>query len=386
MKRQVELIGDARIVQSNPDNYFNYFGWPSAARLQDGRIAVVSSGFRHHHVCPFGKAVISYSEDEGESFTPPAVVIDTPLDDRDVGIVPFGESNVILTSPTNNKDSMLKRCDHQNIFEPSYVENCVAEDAMKKYYGWNYRISHDCGKTFGAFKHAPVGTPHGPTPLPDGSLLWVGQMRTIDNTDNHDMAFHVFKMSFDQNGNELFSEIGQIKEVLNDDGKPLPMWEPHVIITRDGHLLCHIRADLGNECDVFTIFQCESFDGGATWTTPRRIIPILEGSTPHLFRMNNGLLLCTYEHRQPPFEIRAMFSDDEGKTWDWGHTLFTRNIPASWIENPRDFYPANDLGYPSTVALKDGTYMTFFYSRFPYPDVSSTAVIWAQKWQLHEIG
>ena len=44
-----------------------HFAWPSIARLQNGRIAVVSSGFRREHLCPFGKAVISCSDDGGKS-------------------------------------------------------------------------------------------------------------------------------------------------------------------------------------------------------------------------------------------------------------------------------------------------------------------------------
>ena len=84
-------IGEPKIIMNNPYSLHNYFGWPTVARLQNGKLAVVASGFRLEHVCPFGKAVISYSEDEGEHYTAPAPVIDTVLDDRDGGILAFGE-------------------------------------------------------------------------------------------------------------------------------------------------------------------------------------------------------------------------------------------------------------------------------------------------------
>jgi len=42
-----------------PDSHYNDFCCPTAARLQNGRIAVVASGFRMNHLCPFGKPVIS---------------------------------------------------------------------------------------------------------------------------------------------------------------------------------------------------------------------------------------------------------------------------------------------------------------------------------------
>ena len=98
---KIQKIGEPKIIISNPDSYHNYFAWPTVSRLQNGKIAVVASGFRLAHVCPFGKAVISYSENEGESSTVPAPIIDTPLDDRDAGILAFGESNVIVTSFNN---------------------------------------------------------------------------------------------------------------------------------------------------------------------------------------------------------------------------------------------------------------------------------------------
>ena len=82
-------IGDTKVIMSNPHSKHNYFAWPTVTRLQNGKIAVVASGYRLRHVCPFGKMVISYSENEGETYTSPAPIIDTPLDDRDGGILAF---------------------------------------------------------------------------------------------------------------------------------------------------------------------------------------------------------------------------------------------------------------------------------------------------------
>ena len=86
---KIVKIGDPSVIMSNPHGKHRYFGWPTVARLQNGKIAVVASGFRMRHVCPFGKTVISYSEDEGNTYTSPAPVIDTVLDDRDGGILAY---------------------------------------------------------------------------------------------------------------------------------------------------------------------------------------------------------------------------------------------------------------------------------------------------------
>ena len=60
--------GAPAVIMSNPFGKAGYFGWPSISLLQNGKIAVVASGYRHAHICPFGKAVISFSEDGGKSW------------------------------------------------------------------------------------------------------------------------------------------------------------------------------------------------------------------------------------------------------------------------------------------------------------------------------
>jgi len=101
-KMKIAKIGNLKLIMSNSYGKHNYFAWPTVTRLKNGKIAVVASGYRLRHICPFGKTVISYSEDEGETYTRPAPVIDTVLDDRDGGILAFGASNVIVSSFNNS--------------------------------------------------------------------------------------------------------------------------------------------------------------------------------------------------------------------------------------------------------------------------------------------
>jgi hypothetical protein len=79
------------------------------------------------------------------------------------------------------------------------------------------------------------------------------------------------------------------------------------------------------------------------------------------------MLICTYGYRaKAPFGIRAMFSNDNGKTWDTGYSIYDNEISA-------------DLGYPSTVELADGSLLTVFYA---IPKVGEAAVIMQQKWRF----
>ena len=84
------------------------------------------------------------------------------------------------------------------------------------------------------------------------------------------------------------------------------------------------------------------------------------------------MLICTYSFRGDPchtgtnFGIRAMFSSDNGKTWDTGYSLYDNDISC-------------DLGYSSTVELADGTLITVFYAT---PNHNGEAVIMQQKWRF----
>ena len=73
---RIVITDPVKIIMRNPNSHHNYFGWPTVARLQNGKIAVVASGFRRRHVCPFGKTVISFSEDGGITWSEPKRAFD----------------------------------------------------------------------------------------------------------------------------------------------------------------------------------------------------------------------------------------------------------------------------------------------------------------------
>jgi hypothetical protein len=94
----INVVKSAKVIVENPLSRNNYFGWPTVARLKNGDIAVASSGFRIGHLDPFGKTVLSISQNDGETYSLPTPIIDTVLDDRDGGLCAFGESGLILTA------------------------------------------------------------------------------------------------------------------------------------------------------------------------------------------------------------------------------------------------------------------------------------------------
>ena len=354
------------IIAQNNDSVFNYFGWPNVARLPDGTLAMGASGHRLGHVCPFGKVMLYYSHDEGLTWSEPAVVIDTPLDDRDSGIAVFGNGNVIVTS-FNNTAAAQRGYAKRWADDPlrlslinSYLEiiEANAAEIEDKYLGSTFKISKDGGYAFGEVKRAPITAPHGPCQMRDGSLLYVGNRYDgkdhIAETDEY--LLECYKV--DSNGEITYlSSIECIRPYLN--------CEPHAIVLPDGKIIVHIRMESDG---VFTIYQSESYDDGKTFTKPHPI-GLDHGAPPHLMRHSSGVLISSYGYREKPYGQRVMFSKNNGETWDVDYVL--RDDGNDW-----------DLGYPSTVELKDGSLLTVYYQAEKGRD---NCVIMQSVWELPNI-
>jgi hypothetical protein len=113
-----------------------------------------------------------------------------------------------------------------------------------------------------------------------------------------------------------------------------------------------------------TIFGVHSDDGGETWSAPRPTG--IDGYPPHLLRLGDGRLLCTYGYRKPPYAIRAVLSEDDGERWRTDRVIIIR-----------DGLPSKNLGYPCTVVVEEGL-LTIHYGEGP----DGVTGIWASSWNF----
>ena len=372
---KIERIGEPRVIMENPRSIHNYFAWPTIARLKDGRLAAAASGYRLTHVCPFGKAVISFSEDEGETWTLPTPVIDTVLDDRDAGLCPFGENGLILTSfndPTAGQLRYLETRKYETWNIPYCREylNMISPEEEDRVLGSEFRVSFDGGRTFGPIHRSPVTSPHGPIELTDGSILWVGRTHHASRWDDGEEGVRAYRMFPDGRAEYL----GHIPDLRDDAGNKLGEFhEPYAYELQDGTIICHLRIE-----PMFTTYQSESHDGGRTWTPVHALLGEQGGAPAHIMEHSSGVLLSAYGFRQAPTGgIRVMFSTDGGKTWDKDNILY------------KNSFNHTDLGYPVTVELGDGSLLTVFYAHVDdgkvYDDPGDgPAVILQQRWRIAE--
>ncbi len=340
---KIKIIEEPRVIMESSDKFHNYFGWPTATRLKNGKIAVGASGFRLGHVCPFGKAVLSFSEDEGKSYSAPKAAIDTPLDDRDAGLCPFGESGLIVTSFNNTRAqqrlwlSESEKTEQAKAIIANRIDAITDEDE-EKYLGSTFTISYDNGESFGEIFKSPITSPHGPVELNDGSILWVGTRFT---TTTEHQPIEAYKINLDGS----MQKLGEI-EAIEENGEDKMSCEPYAAQLQDGTIICHIRVEY-----KFTTYQSVSKDGGKSWSKPVKLLDDFGGAPCHILEHSSGALISTYGYRSEPFSIKAMFSFDGGESWD------TDNIIAS-----KDSFDW-DLGYPSTVELPDTSLLTTFYGK-----------------------
>lgn len=344
------------VVCTRPGSEYGYFGWPSAAILGDGRVVVGCSGLRRRHVDPFGKTVLCVGTPK-DGFGEYIVGHDSPLDDRDAGVVALGGNSLLVTWFT--LDTRIFRDDLMK-YSPAEFEvmdaamRAFPEDAKKYVGSWTMR-SDDGGATFTSPARCPVSSPHGPIVMRDGRLIYLGKLFP----EGMDRPFGIVSCAESRHGLhwDVLGEVPLPENVTNGQ-----FHEPHVIELNDGALLCLIRyhypnGDLG-------IYKSVSRDGGRTWSTPEDMD--IHGSPPHLLRHSSGAIVLTYGWRHAPYGQRARISRDDGATWSDEIIL-------------RDDGPDGDLGYPCSVELPSGDILTVYYQKRPGESLCS--ILWTQ-WRI----
>ena len=359
---------------------FGYFGWPTITRMEDGTLAVVCSGLRTQHVCPWGKGVLNLSSDDGLTWSPPRVIHDTPLDDRDGGILSLGDGRLLaswFTSDTRMYDDWcIEHVSKDELQRWRATTDTWSDTTMKQWLGSWVAYSEDSGKTWGAPIRVPVNSPHGPIRLRSGALLYLGKRFVHGMTD---MTEGPILAAISEDAGRAWAPLGEVPIMPGTFSGSYH--EPHVVELPSGKLIGMIRVqdwapDGWNGKGtppfehagllVFSMMQSESLDGGRTWSTPRPLG--FHGSPPHLMRHSSGALVLTYGYRLAPFGQRVAISRDDGATWE-----------HDWIL--RDDGPDADLGYPATVELAGGDLLSVYYQKLAGDQKCS--ILWS-RWRLPE--
>ena len=336
-------IRDTRVISPQPDLYN---GWPTLTRRKSGDLLVACSGAREAHVCPFGRVELMVSHDRGETWGWPQVLLDSAIDDRDAGILETAKGSLLVTTFTSLayetilKSAETKKPGDKGAFTEARLKQwraahnrLTAEQRQSELGQWMTR-STDGGVTWSARYASIVNSPHGPIQLGDGRLLyagkelWTGAKRTgfAESTDD----------------GATWRWLAELPARPGD--APADYHELHAVETKDGRIIVHIRNH--NRPNAGETLQSESSDGGKTWSVPHAIG--VWGLPSFLTRLRDDRLLMTYGHRRAPFGNQARLSADHGRTWSEAFIISGDGA-------------GGDLGYPSTVELEDGSFVTVWY-------------------------
>lgn len=354
----------------------SYHGWSTVARLESGELMLVCSGDRKFHVCPWGKVQLFRSSDDGKTWSEPEILVNGPIDDRDAGIMQTSKGTIIVSWFTSL--AWLRRI---HVYEMGVIPLSQTPEAMAAFRDARTTMiesgcdpreelgvfvirSTDGGKTWSERIKAQVSSPHGPCELADGRLMHVGP--------RIDESFVSFEKGAAFSGMPVSAAVsdddGQswqvISEIEMNPDLPGSVHEPHVVQAADGTIIVHLRHH-GADRKRDTL-QCESTDGGKTWSTPRKLN--VGGFPPHLLRLRDGRLVMSFGFRDGPYGNRAVVSSDNGKTWS--QPMIISNDGAS-----------GDLGYPATAELGDGSLLTVWYERL---EDNPNAVLRQAHWSLED--
>ncbi len=357
------------VVTSFPDDFFGYFGWASLAKMDDGTLVAAASGMRTEHACPFGRNVICISRDDGKTWSSPRVVNDSPLDDRDTGVLCLGGTRMLLSWFTTDKRGRVEKKypDLAKQMQPGLA--WVTDENARRWVGAWICTSDDSGETWHAPVKVPLTAPHGPIRLKTGKLLYFGKEFKV-GMEGFVKGIGGIAAMKSADGGCSWEELGKVP--LYEGTTEGNYHEPHVAECPDGRLIGLIRFENArgevetHGLERFSIFQSVSSDGGQTWS---RAEPLgFHGSPPHVMAHSSGALVCVYGYRlKPSFGERAMISRDGGESWEYDYIL-------------RDDGPDLDLGYPSSVELDDGSLLTLYYQKRESSE-EKCSLLWS-RWEL----
>lgn len=307
--------------------------FPVQIVMPNGEIAVVSRGGAGH-LGQAGNLCITRSRDNGLTWSPQQVIVDSDEDDRNPAFGVAHDGTIVL--------SYMYQCSYTD--ERQYTPSLRKADVK-------VMRSSDLGLTW--------TEPETLDPAVYGLLSPFGRMVTLaDGT--------LLMSIYTAGGTETLSN-GSYTLRSTDNGQT---WSPPSLISAgkdetsllvlpSGEILAACRETVREHQRLWV---CRSTDGGVTWSEAE----LVTGDMQHpadLVLLDDDTVLLLYGNRKGPYRIEGRISRDGGKTWDSRLLTFSGHLYGYDVPSPRP----TDLGYPTGNLSADGSRLvvTYYYNPFP---------------------
>ena len=300
--------------------------FPVALRLHDGRIAVVLRGGADH-VGIKGRLDIVFSSDEGKTWTPPATVVDSAVDDRNPAFGQAKDGALVVGFWRAAKDTYRD----YDIDDPKQPTNTWVTRSVDGGKSWHDPIEIDV-------REIGYGSPYGKIlTLSDGTMLM--------NIYGHGLREAGSKLEAKEDHSYLYRSVDAGKKWTRQATIGRGYNETGLLALAEGTLLAAMRS-AGDKANVAI---ARSEDGGRTWSAPEPVSEPMAHPADLMLLADRRVILVT-GGRVPPFGVRGVTGDARGK-FDWKQRVLLVGDSTNV-----------DTGYPSSVLTKDGAVLTFYYA------------------------
>lgn len=337
------------IVVHRDDTMYHITPW--LIKLDNGELIVTAREAHRRprdlisHVDPTARGILVRSRDGGKTWGEKRVIDDEThrfSQTEDVPVVQLSDGSLMVNTYSWTVSALPAGAEVKGANR--YAINDVGgHPYIPVFEGTSLLRSEDRGRTWSPRQRIKVeglgrfGARAPVTELADGSLMLAVHSKNENRFDRW-RSYLIRSQDRGKTWGDLTSIAGEIDSQLS-------FVEPFVLVKKDGGMIAMYRTS--GVAKRF-VYQNESDDGGKTWTEPRDTG--LYGFPSFLMELKDGRILWIRGYRRKPYGLRAVLSEDGGKTWDTENEIVLRNDGGT-----------SDLGYPSAVEFEDGRVLVVYW-------------------------
>ncbi len=355
----MRIIKRGFIPKPQEDKHFRSNTFPCMVKLPSGRWLAAFKAAEIKGDCAFQHAVMTWSDDEGETWVTPFEPVKLPAIDGVPGLsrimyfLPLGGSGVLM---------VVNWIDNSDPAKPYYNPD---EESLKNTQIF-FSISGDDGENWSEVRHMaipgigdPVPLTGPPLQLADGRLICQFEI----NKREGDPApwIHKSAMIFSGDGGNTWTDVAIVTEVKN-----MYYWDQRPAVLADGKSVINFFWTLdGKKQEYSTIHGRESPDGGKTWGDFWDTG--IYGQPGQPVDLGDGRIATISIDRTVKPLITVRTTRDRGRTYDDALVVYdgthenqdSRHVSLNdaWAEMINF-----SVGHPGLLHLGNGEMLAFYYA------------------------